>query len=808
MLRKFSFYATLLAVLIYGAVCLALELPWIDRQYPGFTIRADHSIGAVILPESSVAIRSGDRVLSVDGHPFLDGPELYRYAESKPLGTPLSYEIARDNETFTVSIPTQTYSLRSWIRYPLIFWLIGLLHLGMGALVSLIRPGQPVTIAHWLYSVCSALILLSAFESGNTYLLASLPCMVPFALYGPLTLNLAWHLPRRWPLLDRYPWLPKANGALGALAVLVMLPLWFGGQQLNAIRLLAGLTSLNVLALIGSALWSALSKKSSPQIKVQARTLLGGTLLCFSPVGAVVFMDHVRFLRGISAYPEAISLGLALFPVAIAYTILRHQLFSIEVLIKRTLAYTLITALIALAYLAAVVGLDLAIGPHTPLADLALTALVALGLIPLRDLLKHGIDRAFFRADANYQQLSTRFGKLARTTLERPKLFEAYLDTLDEALHPEYALLLVRSDSATSFELAQALGQAPSTASRYPLDHPAIAASLLSPRAPLKRPLDYGEFTQALLLPLITQDTVIGCVLVGPAKSGLPYQSADGVLLEGLTQQLGLSLQNAQLFHESLQRTEELERMYAELQELDRLKREFLSTTSHELRTPLSAILGYSEFLQDEICGPLNLSQQEFMREIELGARRLARTIDDMLDFARLEAGNFTLSKQEVDVSALLHQEAEGLMPQLHAADLTLALEIPEKPLAMELDSQRIGQVLRHLLNNAVKFTPRGGRISLVLQAMEAGIRFEVRDTGIGISPEQLPHVFTKFYQADSSNTREQGGVGLGLAICRSYVEAHGGRIGVESEPQAGSCFWVELPAAPVTPLPEEAPAY
>lgn len=147
-------------------------------------------------------------------------------------------------------------------------------------------------------------------------------------------------------------------------------------------------------------------------------------------------------------------------------------------------------------------------------------------------------------------------------------------------------------------------------------------------------------------------------------------------------------------------------------------------------------------------------------------------------------------------------------MPQLHAADLTLALEIPEKPLAMELDSQRVGQVLRHLLNNAVKFTPRGGRISLALQAMEAGIRFEVRDTGIGISPEQLPHVFTKFYQADSSNTREQGGVGLGLAICRSYVEAHGGRIGVESEPQAGSCFWVELPAAPVTPLPEEAPAY
>ncbi len=806
MLRKLSFYATLLAVLLYGAFCLVLELPWINRTYPGFTLRADQTVGAVILSESASGIRSGDRLLTVDGQPMRDGPALYRYAESKPLGTPITYQLTRGTDVFTATLPTQTYRLRSWIRYPLIFWLIGLLHLGMGALVSILRPGQPVTIAHWLYSVCSALILVSAFESGNTYLLASLPCMVPFALYGPVTLNLAWNLPRRWPLLERFPWLPTVNWLFAGLIVLVMLPMWFGGRQLDAIRLLSGVTTLNVLALIGSALWAALSRTSTPQIKVQARTLLGGSLLCFVPVGLVVFMEHVRFLRGISAYPEAISLGLALFPIAVAYAILRHQLFEVEDLVKRTLAYTLVTAMVALFYLASVIGLDMAIGPHSPKADLLLTALVALGLIPMRDGFKRVVDRAFFRNEGDHRKLSTRFGKLAHSTLDRQILLDAYLDTLDEALHPEYVVILLRSEGPSGFAIAQMRGREADPGTRYDLDHPALAAALRAPRTSPRRPLDYGEFEQALLLPLVDLEAIRGCVLVGPAKSGLPYQSSDGLLLEGLTQHLMLSLQNAQLFHESQARTRELERMYAELQELDRLKGEFLNTTSHELRTPLSAILGYAEFLKDEVAGPLNASQQDFLGQIETGALRLARMVDDMLDFARLEAGNFTLLKHEIDIAELITQEAEGFMPHLEEAGLTLITQMPAAPLWVEVDSQRIRQVLRNLLGNAVKFTPPGGRITMSLQARETGFRIEVRDTGIGISPEHLPHVFAKFYQADSSNTREQGGVGLGLAICRAFVEAHGGRMGVESSPRQGSCFWFEIADCALTLHSEEGP--
>jgi signal transduction histidine kinase len=131
---------------------------------------------------------------------------------------------------------------------------------------------------------------------------------------------------------------------------------------------------------------------------------------------------------------------------------------------------------------------------------------------------------------------------------------------------------------------------------------------------------------------------------------------------------------------------------------------------------------------------------------------------------------------------------------------------MPAVPLWVDVDSQRIRQVLRNLLGNALKFTPSGGRISVSLQVREAGFRIEVRDTGIGISSEHLPHVFAKFYQADSSNTREQGGVGLGLAISRAFVEAHGGRMGVESAPRQGSCFWFEIADCALTLHSEEGP--
>jgi PAS domain S-box-containing protein len=237
-----------------------------------------------------------------------------------------------------------------------------------------------------------------------------------------------------------------------------------------------------------------------------------------------------------------------------------------------------------------------------------------------------------------------------------------------------------------------------------------------------------------------------------------------------------------------------LQQQVEQQKELNRLKGDLVNAVSHELRTPLTSIFGYAEFLEDGIAGRLNAEQQGFVDQIQEGARHLERLVDDLLDFARLEAGTFKLALHRADLAQKSREVVESLRPQARARDLTLSVEAPERPVMYRCDAGRIGQVIMNLVGNAIKFTPPGGRIKLKLTTGPREIRVAVRDTGIGIAPEHQQALFEKFYQVDSSMTRERGGAGLGLSISKALVEAHGGTIGLESELGAGSTFWFTLP--------------
>lgn len=230
------------------------------------------------------------------------------------------------------------------------------------------------------------------------------------------------------------------------------------------------------------------------------------------------------------------------------------------------------------------------------------------------------------------------------------------------------------------------------------------------------------------------------------------------------------------------------------LRELDRLKGDFINAASHELRTPLTSITGYAEFLEDEVAGALSTDQRGFVSQIQEGAKRLQRIVDDMLDFARLEAGSFKLVVREADLVQLVQEELSFVQPQAYEARVTIRTELPAGPLMVRMDPSRIGQVLLNLLGNAIKFTSANGEVTISLHVEETEVRLEVRDTGIGIAPEHVDRLFQKFFQVDASMTRERGGAGLGLSIAKALIQEHGGRIGVRSQPGAGSTFWFTLP--------------
>ncbi len=236
------------------------------------------------------------------------------------------------------------------------------------------------------------------------------------------------------------------------------------------------------------------------------------------------------------------------------------------------------------------------------------------------------------------------------------------------------------------------------------------------------------------------------------------------------------------------------EQQLAEVAKVDRLKTDFLNATSHELRTPLSIILGYAEFLEDQIGGPLTDQQSDFVAAIAQAGKALRFLVDDMLDFARLEAGHFVLERRTADMRSIIRgvvQHTEGLAAY---HEVQVSLELPDEPARVEMDSFRIGRVIRNVVSNAIKFNKPGGEVVISLSATGRSIRVEVRDTGIGIPEPHRGRIFEKFYQVDASATRQHGGAGLGLSVAKALVLAHRGKMGFSSEDGSGSTFWFTLP--------------
>ncbi len=228
----------------------------------------------------------------------------------------------------------------------------------------------------------------------------------------------------------------------------------------------------------------------------------------------------------------------------------------------------------------------------------------------------------------------------------------------------------------------------------------------------------------------------------------------------------------------------------------EQLRRHMVSDIAHELRTPLTNVRGYVEALRDGVMERDTETLDLVYREAE----ELGHLIDDLQDLALAEAGQLRLERQPVAVEETVERAAGPLRPQFAARGVKLEMELANDLPVVDVDAERIGQVLRNLLNNALSHTPEGGTVTISASHAGDSVEVKVTDTGTGIVPDHLPYVFERFYRADRSRARATGGAGLGLTIARQIVEAHGGNIRVESELGHGATFTFDLPISPPTP--------
>jgi signal transduction histidine kinase/CheY-like chemotaxis protein len=246
-------------------------------------------------------------------------------------------------------------------------------------------------------------------------------------------------------------------------------------------------------------------------------------------------------------------------------------------------------------------------------------------------------------------------------------------------------------------------------------------------------------------------------------------------------------------------------RMFMSVQEASRIKDDFLASLSHELRTPLNAILGYARMLRTGIVGPDK--RDKAIETIERNATSLTQIVEDVLDISRIVSGKIRLNVQPVELPDLVQSAVDGIAPAADAKGLRVETIVDPDAAPVSGDPERLQQVLWNLLSNAVKFTNRGGKIQVRLERVNSHLEVAVSDTGIGIAPEFLPHVFERFRQADAGITRERGGLGLGLSIARQLVEMHGGTIDVFSGGlNQGTTFRVKIPLMIVHPVHDDLP--
>jgi len=309
----------------------------------------------------------------------------------------------------------------------------------------------------------------------------------------------------------------------------------------------------------------------------------------------------------------------------------------------------------------------------------------------------------------------------------------------------------------------------------------------IAEQIPVRDVLIRAGYRALLAVPLIREDHLIGGLTVFRKTAG-EFTPATVDLLRTFATQSALAIQNARLFREIADKSRQLE-------VASQHKSEFLANMSHELRTPLNAIIGFSEVLTDRMFGELNEKQEEYLKDIYASGTHLLSLINDILDLSKIEAGRMELELTDFDLPTALDNALILVRERAGRRSITLQMSVDERLGQIRADERKIRQVVLNLLSNAIKFTPEGGRIEVAGVPKDGFVEVSVSDTGVGIAPEDQEAVFEEFLQVGTAEKKAEG-TGLGLTLCRKFIELHGGRIWVQSQVGVGSTFTFAIPVS------------
>jgi signal transduction histidine kinase len=298
--------------------------------------------------------------------------------------------------------------------------------------------------------------------------------------------------------------------------------------------------------------------------------------------------------------------------------------------------------------------------------------------------------------------------------------------------------------------------------------------------------------------PLYLGPKALGVLNLGLAKKVDDLSRGERETLDELIGAVAIAINRAQLIEDINNTNNKLTQANQQLELLDKLKDEFVSVASHELRTPMTAIKSYTWMVLNSKAGPIEPKATEYLNRVYISTERLIHLVNEMLDVSRIESGRVTLTKAPLDIGKLLLDVQKELQGRASESQISLTVAKDGSIPIVQADTEKIHQVLENLVGNSLKFTPKNGSITMGVRETEGYLEIRVTDTGQGIRAEEIPQLFKKFGRLENSLVAMPGNsTGLGLYISKQYVELHGGKIWVQSEPEKGSTFTFTLPIQP-----------
>ena len=771
---------------------------------------------------SKAGLKVGDILLEVNGNKILSSSDLNFYLDQKRIGEAVRFSVQRDSQKFDLVIPLERKN--NW-PFLLVNFLDGLFVWVVGIFVFLKNPKSQVTRILLFASLSFSLALFISWEGfpfGPSLLSFILPSlqMIAYTLSPALFLHFSVIFPREEEMSSQKKPLIYSIYLPSLALILLMESFYWKAVIGNSLTIFQTYKTLflyfrvYMVAYVGFALlvlFQTYKKLEFSEDKRKIKWIVWGIVAGIFPFIFLYTLPDALFNR--APVPEVvIHLFMLLIPVSFAFSILRYQAMDIDVVINRSLVYSLLTGFIVGIYLLIVGFLGEALQKYTgyqgAFFPILATLIAALLFTPAKNRIRVLVDKTFYRVKYDYRKAIQKFTRQVDLAFTQDELLELLFKKLDFLLAVNRAMIFLRKDDSDEFEIVKCLGFSKDEIRKIDSEKNSLPVSLFTTTTiqGAKGSTDFRDiqalpenqilkrYEIKLSFPPAGKEEFSCLLLIGKKKSGIRYTAEDVELVSQMVQEVVQALQNMKMRERIM--IEQLEK--EKLRELDKLKTKFISNVSHDLRTPLTSIRFSVDNMLSGVCGDITTESRRCLQMIKESTLHFSRMIENLLMLSTSESGKITLSRESLPLNLVLDEACNMVAPLTEKKGINLVREKCEN-ISVYADKHCLLQILLNLLDNAVKYTPSGGRVAVSARKIEPErlVELSVIDNGIGISPESLETIFERFHKASPAGTVGEKGLGIGLDIVKNLVHLHGGEIKVESpvrETGRGAKFSFTLP--------------